>query len=152
MLVRRRCFFLGCVTAAGSHLTNNYAASAPNESSPSTYDLKHVILVMRHGDRAPVSKSIGPSYPPSKKSEEIWRSKIVSGLAEELLKGVALSQSDGVDDNIYTGRDLTDSPYGQLTNIGSDQLRLLGSNLRNQYVIEKKFLPETLTDEMVYTR
>ena len=124
-------------------------SSAGDESS---YDLKHVIIVMRHGDRAPVSKSIGPNYPHNKEIEDIWRTKIASGTNEELLKGVAKLQAVGADDNIYTGRDVGDSPYGQLTDIGVNQLRLLGQKLRKRYLIENKFLPETLTGEVIYTR
>ena len=152
MLASRRSILLGCVAAAGTRVTNSCTVSAPHESDTPECKLRHVIVVMRHGDRAPVSKSIGPNYPPSRGSEEIWRTKIVSGLTEGLLKGVALSQSNGIDDNIYTGRDVADSPYGQLTNIGADQLRLLGSNLRKKYVFEKKFLPDTLSDEVIYAR
>ena len=124
-------------------------SSAGNESP---YDLKHVIIIMRHGDRAPVSKSIGPNYPHNKEVEDIWRTKIASGTNEELLKGVAKLQANGGDDNIYTGRDIGDSPYGQLTDIGVNQLRLLGQKLRKRYLIEDKFLPETLTGDIIYTR
>ena len=124
-------------------------SSAGNESP---YDLKHVIIIMRHGDRAPVSKSIGPNYPHNKEVEDVWRTKIASGTNEELLKGVAKLQAVGADDNIYTGRDIGDSPYGQLTDIGVNQLRLLGQKLRIRYLIEDNFLPETLTGDIIYTR
>ena len=129
---------------------NDMQEASADDEPP--YDLKHVIIIMRHGDRAPVSKSIGPNYPHNKEVEDIWRTKIASGSNEELLKGVAKLQAVGADDNIYTGRDVGDLPYGQLTDIGVNQLRLLGQKLRKRYVIENKFLPEHLTGEVIYTR
>jgi hypothetical protein len=97
-------------------------------------------------------KSIGPNFPHSSEVDDLWRSKIVSGVNEELLKGVAKSQSNIADDNIYTGRDVADIPFGQLTDVGANQLKLLGSNLREKYVIRNKFLPEVLTGDVIYTR
>lgn len=129
---------------------NNVQKSSTGDES--SYDLKHVIIIMRHGDRAPVSKSIGPNYPHNKEVEDIWRTKIASGINEELLKGVAKLQAVGADDNIYTGRDVGDLPYGQLTDIGVNQLKLLGQKLRKTYMIEDKFLPETLTGKIIYAR
>lgn len=113
------------------------------------YKLKHVVVIMRHGDRAPVSKTIGPLYPNSKYMEDLWASKVVKGQHEMLLKGIARSQSEDKDDNIYTGRDLSDKPYGQLTTIGVEQIVSLGSTLRERY---SHFLPAVLTPESLYTR
>ena len=114
--------------------------------------LKHVIIVMRHGDRAPVSKSIGPKYPHTKESDDIWKAKLVTGLTEEILKGIAKEQSGGKDDSIYTGRDILDHPYGQLTEIGANQLIQVGAHMRKVYINEKKFLPDVLTEEIIYSR
>jgi Histidine phosphatase superfamily (branch 2) len=127
-------------------------SSSIEQAATSIYNLKHVIVITRHGDRAPISKSIGPNFPHSSEVDDLWRSKIVSGVNEELLKGVAKSQSNIADDNIYTGRDVADIPFGQLTDVGANQLKLLGSNLREKYVIRNKFLPEVLTGDVIYTR
>ena len=114
--------------------------------------LKHVIIILRHGDRAPVSKSIGPMYPQTKEIDNLWRSKLPSGPTEELLKGVAKSQSIDSDDNLYNGRDLEDHPYGQLTEIGVRQCIAVGSHLRRVYVDEKGFLPNVMSEDIIYSR
>ena len=114
--------------------------------------LKHVIIVMRHGDRAPVSKSIGPNYPQTKLIDEIWKTKLPTGSTEDILKCIAHAQSDGRDDSIYTGRDVGDHPYGQLTEIGANQLIKVGSHMRKVYVDDKKFLPDVMTEEIIYSR
>jgi hypothetical protein len=120
------------------------------ESNDYEYALKHVIVVMRHGDRAPVSKSIGPNYPNNQEIEDLWSTKLVSGDIEDLLIGIAGKQSTDGNDCIYQGRDVGDKPYGQLTDIGALQLILLGSRLRSAYV--GSLLPEIITDEVIYTR
>lgn len=120
------------------------------ETDDYEFNLKHVIVIHRHGDRAPVSKSIGPNYPNNQEIEDLWSTKIVSGHNEDLLCEIARKQSINGNDCIYQGRDVGDHPYGQLTDIGALQLISLGSRLRNAYV--GTFLPEIITDEHIYTR
>lgn len=145
--------FSGALYAChGPTICEESTSSSINKSASSSYNLKHVIVIMRHGDRAPISKSIGPSFPHNSEVDDFWRSRIVSGVNEKLLKGVAKSQSKIADDNIYTGRDIAEIPYGQLTDIGANQLKLLGSNLREKYVTGNNFLPEVMTSNVIYTR
>lgn len=150
-LLRKRC---AVATISVASFARTTCSNEENTSSidQAIYNLKHVIVITRHGDRSPISKSIGPNFPHNSEVDDLWRSKIVSGVNEELLKGVAKSQSNNADDNIYTGRDVADIPYGQLTDVGANQLKLLGSNLREKYVIRNKFLPEVLTGDVIYTR
>jgi Histidine phosphatase superfamily (branch 2) len=155
-LARRHCVVATFSTAFFARKTTcsndeNVSSSIDQAATP-VYKLKHVIVITRHGDRAPISKSIGPNFPHSSEVDDFWRSKIVSGVHEELLKGVAKSQSNIADDDIYTGRDVADIPYGQLTDVGANQLMLLGSNLREKYMMQNKFLPEVLTGDVIYTR
>lgn len=152
--LRKRCVVatLSIASFARTTCSNEVNTSSIDQAPTSIYNLKHVVVIMRHGDRCPISKSIGPNFPHNSEVDDLWRSKIVSGANEELLKGVAKSQSNTADDNIYTGRDVADIPYGQLTDVGANQLKLLGSNLREKYVIRNKFLPEVLTGDVIYTR
>ena len=128
------------------------AENVSTEGNGHEMRLKHVIVILRHGDRAPVSKSIGPKYPQTKEIDDLWRSKLPSGLTEDLLRGVAKSQSIDNDDDLYNGRDQNDHPYGQLTEIGVKQCIALGSHLRKVYVDEKGFLPNVMTEDIIYAR
>ena len=117
--------------------------------------LHHVVVVHRHGDRAPVTRSIGPKYPQSPDVEAVWRGKLISGSNEALLKAVAKAQSihEGTenDDDLYRGgRDAIGTPYGQLTNKGSEQLQALGWALRSRYV--GTLLPPTVPADAIYSR
>lgn len=147
-------FSTSCANSYSTVCSNENVASdsLPAEKEGAQMHLKHVIVIFRHGDRAPVSRSIGPNYPQTKEIDDIWRSKLPSGLTEDLLKGIARSQSVDSDDNLYNGRDLTDYPYGQLTEIGSKQCMELGSHLRRLYSHDKGFLPNVMTAETIYTR
>jgi hypothetical protein len=114
--------------------------------------MKHVIVVMRHGDRAPITKSIGPNYPHTKDDEDFWSSKLISDQREKALKLVAAIQSQGTNENLYTGRDVSEIPYGMLTNLGVDQLHGNGISFRSKYCELLGFLPQTIAKENLYTR
>jgi hypothetical protein len=76
---------------------------------------------------------------------------MISGRREKALAKVAAAQSNG-NTNLYTGRDIDEAPYGQLTNIGVDQLFKLGADLRVTYVDKLSFLPQNLHKDVLYTR
>lgn len=132
---------------------NNILSSGSSSSSSSSdKKLLHIVVIHRHGDRAPVTKSIGPKYPHTIEVENEWRTRIVSGRNEEILKEVAKAQCSQGNDSIYTGRDVAGAPYGQLTDKGSDQLMALGRSLRQIYATENNFLPADLNGEHIFTR
>jgi hypothetical protein len=138
---------------AKEHSSNDSGGStASNSSSSDEKKLAHVIVLHRHGDRAPVTKSIGPKYPHTIEAENAWRTRLISGKNEELLKEVAKAQCSQGKDDLYTGRDVSKIPYGQLTDVGSEQLQALGASLKYRYTKENLFLPEDLNGDHIFAR
>jgi len=145
-----------------SATTHTVAPFTADAAVPEGTQLHHVVVVHRHGDRAPVTRSIGPKYPPSTDVEALWRGKLISGANEALLKAVATAQRDDDDDDdtgavtddlYHGGRDAAGIPYGQLTDKGSEQLQALGRALRSRYVGGgDTFLPPTVPADAVYAR
>jgi Histidine phosphatase superfamily (branch 2) len=141
--------------STGAQCDDSSVTSAGNillKQPQSKLKLKHVIVMHRHGDRAPVTKSIGPSFPPTKEVEDLWLSKLISGPNEIMLKAIAKKQSPEGEESLYTGRDTAMIPYGQLTDLGLEQLIDLGRNLRRRYIDGDAFLPGELNDEVIHAR
>ena len=90
------------------------------EINPLKYELKRVVMCVRHGDRAPIASKIG-NYVPSHEVKEFWESRLPPHeVLEELNQQIPLD---------LAGPELADShrrPYAQLTLRGVQQLKALG--------------------------
>jgi hypothetical protein len=125
--------------------TNDYA------SIPSVFDLKHVIVIHRHGDRSQITRSLGPKYPESADVSEKWRKLLPSSNAlKTMLLTTGYSSNDldsaNIEREIYNGWDAVDIPYAQLTEKGYHELVQLGRKLRWRY--SDSLLPDRI--ELAY--
>ena len=101
------------------------------------------------GDRSQIARSIGPNYPESNVIANKWKEKMPSidslqqmSLAAQLLESSnEPSYIDSFDESIppdllesvYSGWDRKNFPYGHLTQIGFEQLYLLGQVKNSLY-------------------
>jgi len=125
-------------------------------SLPEHMKLKKVILFTRHGDRSQISRTCGEKYKENDQLTEFWKSKLPSHETTLKLHNAAriinleLEPSDidgeSVSDfiksstalnhdvpNVYIGWDSINTPYGMLTELGSQQLQHLGISMRARY-------------------
>lgn len=121
--------------------TLSVALSSSYKSIPTDMDLKSVVVIHRHGDRSQISRSLGTRYPESRTLASAW-SKLLP--TERSCKAMLLAAQPGdavarngdiiaVDDTLYGGWDRINKPYGQLTDLGSQQLVSVGKKLRERY-------------------
>ena len=139
-----RCGFWLLAFPTRSRAVHNVAhiiQSAPYEPLPSHLRLRNVVIIHRHGDRSQITREIGPLYPEDPKIESIWNHALPSkesilgmAAAAALPEEILLSGSKDPKDVIYTGWDKEKSPYGMLTDLGANQLKNIGSELRRRYV------------------
>ena len=115
---------------------------------PEKLALKNVVVIHRHGDRAQISREIGPNHPEKPEIREIWQSKLPSEEALLAMAAAAEIPSEHLDSDVqkqlYTGWDHSNSPYGQLTQLGSQQLFSVGAELRRRYL--GLVLPDSLSE------
>jgi hypothetical protein len=128
---------------------------------PNDLDLRKVVVIHRHGDRAQIAKSLGERYPESAELTKKWHSLLPS---ERLLRGMLLAGNPGdatvltkdeyvdVTKTVYNGLDKTRLPYAQLTEVGSIQMSLVGTELRERYV--ENLIPSELhtANDHIYCR
>ncbi|CAM0142796.1 hypothetical protein VKS41_002640 [Umbelopsis sp. WA50703] len=127
---------------------------------PDNLELKFLQLVHRHGERTPVRKRLETLVP------SIWNlcdansqmftviAKLQGQTIDSTLKPVRLSRL--VETEHGDGIQVTATPgscfYGQLTNVGRASMTRLGSRLRDIYIDNLKFLPDTWDEKTVYIR
>ena len=108
---------------------------------PSDMDLKSVIVIHRHGDRSQISRSLGTRYPESESLASVWTKLLPTERSCKAMllaaqPGGALAKNgDTVNEHetLYGGWDQINRPYGQLTELGSQQLVSVGKKLRERY-------------------
>lgn len=145
---------------------NSNIKSYPYTAIPSDYKLIVVSVVFRHGDRTQISKELGPSFPESDTIASFWNNKLPIESTQRLMTLAAFpsipfhSESKYLKYRLYAGWDHLHYPYGQLTEIGSQQLIEVGKLLRSRYILERindnpvPFIPHTLHDaaDVLYCR
>eukprot|EP00949_MAST-11_sp_MAST-11-sp1_P001734 g1734.t1 len=120
----------------------SYAASLPyglamcgGNANPDTkprVQLKRAILVIRHGDRSPITSVVGESTLRATPAlVEAWKKKLPAG--DFLQKGRRLFPQEPAGVEVL---DKGEFPWGQLTKVGVEQHRNLGSWLRRRLVPE----------------
>ena len=105
---------------------------------PDHLSLTNVVIIHRHGDRSQISREIGPNFPETSDVKDIWNSKLPSDATMLTMAAAAhlppdLRQKD-VRSAIFTGWDEKNIPYGQLTELGANQLISIGKELRRRYL------------------
>lgn len=104
------------------------------------YVIKRVIVIHRHGDRSQIARSAGPAFPEAEKITNAWNSNMVIPETKEQLAKVARKRTAEKNHAeleseplLYTGRDKDEFPYGQLTELGAQQMIAVGTALRERY-------------------
>ncbi len=112
---------------------------------PSHLRLKQVVVIARHGDRAPIARNIGKVIKDSKETQDLWQSKLPPA---KDLEAWATAYPPAVP---LRPLDHDEHPYSQLTVRGAQELRALGTHLRKRYVDQLKFLPDKIHDHKADT-
>merc|ERR1719329_1308172 len=118
---RASCVLYSLFTIASSSraVASRFLTSSPPmyEKIPEGLTLSQVIVIHRHGDRAQISREIGPNYPEHDDITEIWKTKLPTEETMSIL-AVAANHEEGVPTStLYTGWDAQNVPYAQLTEI-----------------------------------
>jgi len=147
-------------SGVGSQIANNIHHHEPSLDVyvpiPQEYVLQQLVVIHRHGDRSQIQRSLGPSVAESKEVEAVWVSRmpVASTLlkmaqAARVVSSSSNSDNIGNSDNMYTGEDAKNYPYAQLTELGAQQLMLVGKSLRERYA---SFLEGGVHDESIMAR
>ena len=108
--------------ARDHNLSYSSGAAPAYVPPPDSMELRHVIVVMRHGDRAPISQSAGDfSVRPY---NDFWLRQLPS--PDEARRWDAAHPVSGPHQTV----DETVAPYGMLTSRGAAQCRALGEEVR----------------------
>lgn len=136
-------------------------AAATYSKLPSDYELRNVVVIVRHGDRAQISRELGPNYPENGDITKVWNGALPVDKTLRLMHAAAASPIDFTTDplnfntmtasgvitekarelqtshltrSLYTGWDAINAPYAMLTEKGCQQLMLVGKELKRRYV------------------
>ncbi|CAB1097137.1 unnamed protein product [Ectocarpus sp. CCAP 1310/34] len=112
--------------------TNKHSfRSMGHPAVPDALRLKQVVVICRHGDRAPVSSSLGKILDDGPDSVKLWNSKLPP--QEELDRWNEAFPPRVLGDSLgQTIEEIAsaEGPWGQLTSRGAEELRLVGEGLR----------------------
>ncbi|EWM22620.1 histidine acid, partial [Nannochloropsis gaditana] len=106
---------------------------------PSSFKLQQVVIIARHGDRAPIARNVGQAVQDSPETQALWLSKLPSSQEVE-----AWTSAFPLADPSLRPVDYDEHPYAQLTRKGAQELQALGRHLRKRYVTDLKWLPASL--------
>ena len=110
---------------------------------PAGFELRKVVVIHRHGDRAQISRSLGEKYPESKDLTAKWHSLLPTEQTCRAMlsaahqgKALVVDSHNVVDvkQSLYAGWDKVRFPYAQLTQVGFQQMSAVGKELRSRYV------------------
>jgi hypothetical protein len=147
---------MGVFAHQASHLFSHSSTSAKLPPIPPNYELKAVAVVHRHGDRSQIARSAGPAFPHNEKLDQEWIARMPSSQsiismtaaavdderfedasAQEVLErdiDINIDQINSLNDEVYSGWERANYPYGQLTERGFQELKSVGKELRRRYV------------------
>jgi len=118
------------------------SAAAKYAAIPANLSVAKVIVIHRHGDRAQISREIGPKFPETAETTGRWRKLMPSKSTMDAMARAARWPEPTADElpvpvseygPLYTGFDVSNYPYGQLTDLGSKQLIEVGRELKRRY-------------------
>ena len=121
-----------------------YAAGSTNYSPiPDSVTLEKVVVIHRHGDRSQISRHLGDCFPESNANfiADFWKSKMPSTASFVEMMNAAARTEKGTENNVqdllnatlYSGWDKDTYPFGQLTEVGFQQLKAVGKLLHQRY-------------------
>ncbi|CAM9426095.1 unnamed protein product, partial [Phaeothamnion confervicola] len=102
---------------------------------PKELRLSQVVVICRHGDRAPISKTLG-SILEENETQELWLSKLPSQDRSAAAAATAAAAAAATVDGCAAAAAVDpppaaeEPPWGQLTQRGADELEALGRHLR----------------------
>ena len=119
-------------------------------------ELVQAVVVHRHGDRTPIAKHAG-KFHQTDDLEEFWRTRVSPA---DVIERWGRLNVDATKTHLEkTASDRYTYPNGHLTVLGANQLRRVGSELRERYIGDLGFLPSDLPSDhsgsgapLVYTR
>mmetsp|Transcript_8764 Transcript_8764/g.11563 ORF Transcript_8764/g.11563 Transcript_8764/m.11563 type:complete len:455 (-) Transcript_8764:97-1461(-) len=125
------------------------ASSLSFPEVPPNLKLQQCIVITRHGDRVPISRSLGKSLPECTKRERSWKALLPKNqdLHPRNVVNPVYKQSCGS----FKPRDHGQEPYAQLTIRGMKQHESLGEYLRKHF-LKNGLLSHNLNPEEIYAR
>ena len=151
------CWALPTAAAAANNETCSakVGRTGPRDATGIAVELVQVVVVHRHGDRAPIAQHAGV-FLQTPELEDFWKSRIPT-IGEVERWGRLNKDPTGTHlQRATSGSSKYSFPNGFLTGIGADQMRRVGAELRERYVGDLSFLPSDLppthAEELVYAR
>lgn len=137
-----------CSAMEAKHSFNaGWESVGPYPALPAGFELKHMVVVHRHGDRAPISPVVGKVIR-SLDHEDFWQARLPR--AEEIAAWLSLHPVElpAGDEAMDAG----EATLAQLTARGASELRNLGASLRRHLVDGAALLPAALDPSLLYAR
>mmetsp|Transcript_5290 Transcript_5290/g.8615 ORF Transcript_5290/g.8615 Transcript_5290/m.8615 type:complete len:491 (-) Transcript_5290:879-2351(-) len=116
------------------------------------YVLNKVVVIHRHGDRAQISRVLGTAFPENEDLAAKWETLLPTVATNRALL-FASNPDDTIEETedgfvdaektLYSGWDHINIPYAQLTQVGAEELIMVGKELRDRYR-EPLGLPDTI--------
>merc|ERR1711920_1173754 len=113
-------------------------------------ELKHVLLFFRHGDRSPISTSIGTKLYTDEQERDFWIKKLPTD--EQYARAKAIAKVTGMEKDQEPTREPRMGgkwPHGQLTKNGFEEMEARGAAARKRY---QDFLGEECNPLDIYIR
>lgn len=108
--------------------------------------VKQVIVVNRHGDRAPIWGGQGTKWKHTESEKLFWASLLPEQSAiENWNREIPVI----TEENTITRQSF---PYGQLTRLGVDQARTLGTQLRKKYIEDLQVFGDNVEEGDIFVR
>ena len=163
-------------SVAGYNAFSFDSSKSSYKQVPNGYELVAVAVFHRHGDRSQVSRSPGPAFLHSVERDAEWKSRMPSAESRKLMSRAAADETEfddpaakevlerGIDidfdeinaleKDLYSGWERANFPYGMLTEVGFQEMKAVGEELRRRY--RGSLLPqeeqEPLNHEWIYAR
>jgi len=104
---------------------------------PENLKLLHASIFLRHGDRTPISRSVGTAIN-AEEDRDFWASLLPEKEAQRWWDTVSPVVPESVSSEPY---DLGNTPFGQLTERGAMECRQFGAHIRERYIERLGLLP-----------
>jgi len=120
----------------------------PYEPPPEDFEVVHVSLFLRHGDRTPISKTVGAVLDVTN-DIELWQSLLPSDEDMENWDAMNPVEPEDIASRPY---DYGKAPFGQLTVQGARECQAIGADFRQRYIEDQEILPHNLAADKIKAR